>query len=331
MEERIHFFKQEGYFHGKAAFSSELIHKFKTEFDAIFDDKRQRFYARFQGNTQYGANHDVHRWNMLLPTESMIFRSAFFSDDAIFGLLRNVFEGDFALVFFSSDISSPGSAFQTIHQDGNDFAVALNLPLVDADEQNGATHIYPKTHRISSYDAFTNESNAFTDEEILVRASMLNPVSLNLKVGDYTLRDLRLIHRGTPNLTSQHRPYLSSIFLPSSKHEAPTFDIIQQGLDLFKQFKSEAFPTGNIALIDYANTFGRLVMGYSNSDRVHRPISKEISDKLNENALYCLRFAKFEDETLEQRITRNASTSESLLEAIVQAREEFDQLKRAVQ
>ena len=191
---------------------------------------------------------------------------------------------------------------------------------------NSATQIYPDTHRISTDYEFTNDSNEFTDDEIIARANALNPLTLNVKRGDYTLRDLRLIHRGTPNNTDDHRPYLSVIFLPSSRNQAPSFEVIQEGLDLFVQFKDEAFPTGNIRLIDYANTFGRLVMAYAQSDRVHRTISKEVSDQLDERALYCLRFAKFEDDRLNQRVVRTEATSQELLKEIQAAKNEFKKI-----
>ncbi|MFY7667940.1 MAG: phytanoyl-CoA dioxygenase family protein [Crocinitomicaceae bacterium] len=318
--------KENGYYHGIEKLSPILINKFKTEFDLFFEDKRKRFFSRFESKSNYSANHDINRWNMLLPSDSEMMKSGFFAQDELFQTLQTVFDDHFALVYFSSDISSPGSAFQTIHQDGNDFAVALNVPLVDSDEQNGATHIYPKTHRISDNAPFTNESNLFSDEDIIHRAEQLNPVSLDVKIGDYTLRDLRLIHRGTPNKTTEQRPYLSSIFLPSSNNVAPTFESINYGLNTFKQFKDLAFPTGKTELIDYANTFGRLVLGFSNSDRVNRSIPKHISDQLNENALYCLRFAFFEDDKLNNRIIRNDKSSEELLHEIELAKVEFEQL-----
>jgi hypothetical protein len=326
MTYEISFFKRHGYYHGKAKLPIDLVEKFKSEFDPIFADKQKRFYARFTEPGRYGANHDINRWNMLLPSESSMLRSGFFAQEALFSTLKSVFNDDFSLVFFSSDISSPGSSFQTVHQDGNDFAVALNVPLVDSNEENGATQIYPDTHRISSDSEFTNESNEFTDEQIIARANTLNPITLHVSRGDYTLRDLRLIHRGTPNYTDEHRPYLSVIFLPSSHNEAPSFEVIIEGLELFKHMKKVAFPTGNTALIDYANTFGRLVMAHSFSDRINRPIAKTVSDQLHENALYCLRFAKFEDPALNERIVRNEHLSEALKKEIEQAKNTFNEL-----
>jgi len=326
MTYEISFFKRHGYYHGKAKLPIDLVEKFKSEFDPIFAEKQKRFYARFTEPGRYGANHDINRWNMLLPSESSMLRSGFFAQEALFSTLKSVFHGDFSLVFFSSDISSPGSTFQTIHQDGNDFAVALNVPLIDTNEVNGATQIYPDTHRISTDSEFTNESNEFTDDQIIARANTLNPLTLHVSRGDYTLRDLRLIHRGTPNYTDEHRPYLSLIFLPSSHNEAPNFEVILEGLELFKHMKKVAFPTGNTALIDYANTLGRLVMAHSFSDRINRPIAKNVSDQLHEDALYCLRFAKFEDPALNERIVRNEHSSEVLKKEIEQAKNTFNEL-----
>jgi ectoine hydroxylase-related dioxygenase (phytanoyl-CoA dioxygenase family) len=327
MSDISNFFKKHGYYQGPSKFSVDLINDFKQEFDSVFNDKRQRFYAKFKEGNQLAANHDMNRWNMLLPSDSLMMKSAFFADNEIFDALKAVFDKDFALVFFSSDISSPGSAFQSCHQDTNDFGVALNLPLVKADEQNGATHIFTDTHRISADAPFTNESNKFSEEAVIARANSLNPLSLNVEPGDFTLRDLRLIHRGTPNHTLEHRPYLSSIFLPASKNEAPNFETIRYGLETFDQFKKEAFPSGRTDLIDYANTFGRLIIVSANSDRVNRPIPAHISNQLNENALYCFRFAFFEDQRLNKRIERTAALSEKLRADIELAKLEFYNLK----
>jgi ectoine hydroxylase-related dioxygenase (phytanoyl-CoA dioxygenase family) len=326
MNEAANQFRKHGFYHSKSKFSNKLISDFKQEFDIAFEEKKKRFYKLFSPDSDYKANHDINRWNMLLPSDSLMLSSGFYAIDEIFETLKDVFVGDFALIFFSSDISSPGSAFQTIHQDGNDFAVALNVPLVSSDEENGATHIYPGTHLLYEQASFTNDSNTFTDEEILKRAEKLNPISMNLEVGDYTLRDLRLIHRGTPNKTNIDRPYLSAIFLPSSLNESPSFETIEKGLIAFQDFKTKAFASGRKELIDYANIFGRLVLGFANSDRVKRPIPKLISDNLSENALYCLRFAKFEDQKLNEKIIRNRNTSEALELEISLAIDEFNNL-----
>ncbi len=324
-------FKKEGYFHGKSYFNSNLIEQLHSEFKLEFENKIKRFNDRFKGNqTNYGANHDINRWNMLLPSESLLLSSGFYAESAIMEILNDVFNKDFSLVFFSSDIAAPGSKFQQIHQDGNDFAVALNIPLIDSDEVNGATQVYPKTHLINDKAPFTNDSNIFSDAEILERASKLSPTYLNVSIGDFTLRDLRLIHRGTPNKSTTIRPYLSAIYLPVEKNEAPTFETIERGLEVFNQFKMEAFPTGRADLIDYANTFGRLVMGMSNSDRIQRPISKKISDQLSKDALYCFRFAKFEDSSLNDKIVRTKESSQALENEISYALNEFEALKNSV-
>ncbi len=329
MQEAIHYLKENGFYHRKHFFSNDQISSLKHSFEEAFEQKRNRFYSRFLSKSNYSANHDVNRWNMLLPSDSIFLNTEFYATQEIFSILKGVFDHQFALVFFSSDISSPGSSFQTIHQDGNDFAIALNVPLVDANEINGSTQIYPKTHRTSEIAPFTNDSNEFTEQEVIERAEKLKPLYLNVQAGDITLRDLRLIHRGTPNNTTEHRPYLSAIFLPVFKEEAPEFEVIEKGLSVFAKFKEEAFMAGRMDLIDYANTFGRLVMSFSHSDRVNRPIPKVVSDLLSEAALYCFRFAKFEDQLLNEKISRTKETSKALQEEIRIAELEFAQLLNA--
>lgn len=318
MKEIIDSFKKNGYYKGTAVFPSDMIQRFKKEFDESFEKKRNRFEQR--------ANHDKNRWNMLLPSDSEMIGSGFYAIPEVFNLLKNVFEKGFALTFISSDISSPGSTFQTIHQDGNDFAVAMNVPLVDSDEKNGATHIYASTHRTSSTALFDNLSNTFSDQEIIERARTLTPVSLNLKVGEYSLRDLRLIHRGTPNQTNDYRPYLSAIFTPTENDDAPDFNTITLGLQAFEKLKKKAFKSGKTELIDFANTFGRQIMLCSKSDRIKRPIPKNVSDSLSEEALYCLRFAKFEDRTHNNKINRTKESNEELLQVVEDSTKEFESL-----
>ena len=328
VQNRINEFENKGYIHEKNFYSQDFVESIKLQFDKDFLAKKKRFFRRFNDDSsEIRANHDKNRWNMLLESNSEFVGSEFYANPIVFDLLQEVFDGDFSLVFLSSDISSPGSSFQTIHQDGNEFAVALNLPLVESNEHNGSTQVFPFTHRTSSDSYFSRLPNSFTDAEVIERVSEISPLHLNLKKGDFTIRDLRLIHRGTPNHSDIDRPYLSAVFLPVNDKEMPTFEVIEEGLRTFMEFKDFAFSSGRIDLIDYANTFGRLVMVNAMSDRIARPIPKNISDELSVNAKYCLRFAKFEDDTLNHSIERTSEGSEMLLKAITDARLEFEALK----
>lgn len=326
MNPHINQLKKDGYCLMGSAISMDTIEQFKHDFYPLFENKKEQFRSQFKDQSKYSANHDINRWNMLLPSNSVLLSSGFYASAEIMSVLRGVFDTPFALVFFSSDIASPGSTYQTIHQDGNDFAIALNVPLVDSTRENGSTQIFPGTHRVSNEASFSTASNEFSDQEVEERAAKLTPLHLDVKCGDLTLRDLRLIHRGTPNQSAVDRPYLSAIYLPSPEDAAPTFETIEAGLAAFAEFKQRAFPTGRADLIDFANTFGRLVMGYSHSDRVQRPIPKQVSDALSEDARYVLRFAKFEDTKLNARIRRDGQTSAPLAEQIALARKEFNTL-----
>jgi hypothetical protein len=286
----------------------------KSDFDRMFAAKRTRF-AEALGDKKihhYFANHDRNRWNMLLESDSAVLKSQFFADKSIFDLLQQIFNTDFVVVFLSSDIAGPGSSFQTIHQDGNDFAVALNVPLVDSSAKNGATEIWPGTHIFKPDGSFSRESNNLSDEEIIDIAEKKASRLLDLQIGDATLRDLRLIHRGTPNSGSEFRPYLSAIFFPSEDESVPELSAIRHAGALFAQMKRKALADGSQELQDHANAFGRIFMLLSKSDRGMRPIPKSTSDLFSPEALYLCRFACFEDENL-NKVVRSQEKSEELL------------------
>ncbi len=322
MINEIEFFKKNGYYHAKNQISTLLIEKLKSEWDFLIQDKMKRF--------NYQANHDKNRWNMLLPSEFILHLNDFLMDNTLFELLASLFKEDFALVFFSSDIAAPGSEFQTSHQDTNDFGIALNIPLVQSDENNGSTQIFPSTHLDPENPIFTTKSNLFSDEEVMERVKNQQPIHLNMNLGDYSIRDLRLIHRGTPNYSSSLRPYLSLIFLKSSHNQAPHFETIQYGLKIFEKLRNEAITLQNLDLLNFANILGRSIMIYAQSDRIKRPIPKFVSDKMQEQTLYYFRFAYFEDIKLNQRVTRSDSMSDELLHEIETAQSEFQKLKRKI-
>jgi len=307
-------FLKQGYLHLSQYFDKELILELKKDFDQQFAAKRARFAAALglKKTHHYSANHDKNRWNMLLESDSELMKSQFFADKRIFEQLQVIFAGNFALIFISSDIAAPNSSFQSIHQDGNDFAVALNVPLVNATAENGATQIWPNTHIFMPDGRFSSASNEFSDEDIYEIAARTVPSYMELLIGDATLRDLRLIHRGTPNHSKEFRPYLSAVFFPVTEEYTPELDAIAHAGRLFKKMKQKALATVSQELQDHANAFGRIFMLLSKSDRVLRPIPKSISDNFSPEALYLCRFAHFEDKKL-NKMERSAEASAELL------------------
>lgn len=113
---------------------------------------------------------------------------------------------DFVLCQLASDTPVLGSDFQEIHRDcpplfpewGKEtpmFQLALNFPLVDVNEDNGPLEIIPGTHIMSRQEGLK-----------LYKEGKLNMEAVSLQMGDVMIRDVRTLHRGTPNHTRTPRP-----------------------------------------------------------------------------------------------------------------------------
>jgi len=99
--------------------------------------------------------------------------------------------------------SPRGAARQAIHRDRRSFeAFAVDLALTDLTRENGATEIWPGSHRIFDTDEASFRSTAS-------RAAEHGSIRLVMPAGSVAIRDLRLWHRAMPNQTSDDRVILS--------------------------------------------------------------------------------------------------------------------------
>jgi ectoine hydroxylase-related dioxygenase (phytanoyl-CoA dioxygenase family) len=85
--------------------------------------------------------------------------------------------------------------FPELKEETPAFQLAVNFPLIDVTMENGPFEVVPGTHRM------TKEKGL----EMLQSGKLkLQPVLLN--AGDVMIRDVRALHRGTPNHTATPRP-----------------------------------------------------------------------------------------------------------------------------
>jgi len=106
----------------------------------------------------------------------------------------------------ATDTPLRGSQMQDVHRDAKPlfpqwdretppFQLAVNFPLVDVTPENGPTEIARGTHVLERSAGLARiESGALPLEPLLTRA------------GDVVIRDVRHLHRGTPNATDVPRP-----------------------------------------------------------------------------------------------------------------------------
>ena len=85
--------------------------------------------------------------------------------------------------------------------------ISVHVPLSDIDDRNGATEVWPGTHRIA------HEGPVPTEQASLdARAAISPPRQLTCPAGGVILRDARAWHRGMANLTDQPRLMIGMIY-----------------------------------------------------------------------------------------------------------------------
>lgn len=119
--------------------------------------------------------------------------------------------------FFHTNTACPGSGIQPVHRDGGSLfegewpvthpvvQMVLNIPLCPFTVENGATQIWPGTHRIADR---TPEEGKRLEE----RAARLPSAKMVLPVGSFVLRDLRMWHRGMPNDSGRIRTMMAIVY-----------------------------------------------------------------------------------------------------------------------
>lgn len=131
---------------------------------------------------------------------------AIFEDDRLVALLEKIAGRDFVMCQLASDTPLLGSDYQAIHADAPPlfaegpvdtpaFQLAVNFPLCDVTRENGPLEITRGTHRLPKAEGLAKIERG----EIPIEA-------LEMKLGDVLVRDVRGLHRGTPNRTAEPRP-----------------------------------------------------------------------------------------------------------------------------
>jgi hypothetical protein len=119
---------------------------------------------------------------------------------------------------YSSNVTMPGMGDQQLHSDQAPLtegetldypcgSCVVNFPLVDFTEANGATEIWPGTHRVPRRvgEFWVNEDLQAT------RRDVRPPERAVIRKGAVLIRDIRLWHRGVINKTDIVRPMIAMI------------------------------------------------------------------------------------------------------------------------
>lgn len=152
------------------------------------------------------GNRGPGRYYVTPPFRSPWTNASIVNNDLIMAVVTELVGADGVFCQLATDTPCQGSVYQDFHRDtpalfpewGEDtppFQLAVNFPLVDCTPDNGPLEMTAGTHILKKEEALRRiESDEIPVEQVL------------MKRGDVLIRDVRHIHRGTPNPTDQPRP-----------------------------------------------------------------------------------------------------------------------------
>jgi ectoine hydroxylase-related dioxygenase (phytanoyl-CoA dioxygenase family) len=182
----------------RGLFPVEKIDAWNQAFQPILQQK----IAREAGDPNRGAA----RYYATLPFHDLWADPEIIDNDAIMAVVEELVGKDGVLCQLASDTPCRGSEYQNLHRDTQllfpetgvetpAYQLAVNFPLVDVTMDNGPLEWAPGTHMLPKAEGLRRIESGETP---------LQPLLMNR--GDVLIRDVRHIHRGTPNDSDTPRP-----------------------------------------------------------------------------------------------------------------------------
>jgi hypothetical protein len=180
-------------------FPREKLARWREAFQPLFEAQ----VIKDKGDPNRGAQ----RFYVTLPFEGIFADPSIFEDPDILAIVERVAGPDPVLCQLASDTPMKGSDYQAWHADtpplfpetGNydtpSFQLAVNFALCDVGDDNGPFESTLGTHRLNK-------------EEVLagIASGAIAQHRYRMEMGDVMIRDVRAVHRGTPNTTDEPRP-----------------------------------------------------------------------------------------------------------------------------
>jgi ectoine hydroxylase-related dioxygenase (phytanoyl-CoA dioxygenase family) len=166
----------------------------------------RRLLHEAMANEADDPNRGANRYYVTLPFQDLWADPAIIDNDAIMAVVEELVGADGVMCQLASDTPLLGSEHQALHRDTQllfpesgvespPYQLAVNFPLVDVTDETGPMEYAPGTHMLSKADGMARIQSG---EIPLERCYMQR--------GDVMIRDVRHIHRGTPNLSATPRP-----------------------------------------------------------------------------------------------------------------------------
>ncbi|HKG78172.1 MAG TPA: phytanoyl-CoA dioxygenase family protein [Pyrinomonadaceae bacterium] len=179
-------------------FSPEKLDRWRQSFLPLLE--------RHVSREGHRKNRGPSRYYVTLPFTDPFADPCIYEEDDVLAIVEELVGTDAVMCQLAADTPLLGSTTQDIHRDalplfpetGQEtppFQLAVNFPLVEITMENGPLEVARQTHMVSKQEGLRRlESGEVT----------LEPIAM--KVGDVMIRDVRGLHRGTPNRTQEPRP-----------------------------------------------------------------------------------------------------------------------------
>lgn len=190
--------KRDGHCILRNHFSKDTIQNWNEKFQPLLEEHIER-----EGHLK---NRGAHRYYVTLPFEGMWADASIYENPDVLAICEKLVGPDMVMCQMATDTPLLGSDYQDVHRDTPPlfpewqketpaFQLAVNFPLIDVTLENGPFEVIPGTHMMNKEEGLAKwKSGELKLEPVL------------LKAGDVMIRDVRALHRGTPNKTSNPRP-----------------------------------------------------------------------------------------------------------------------------
>ncbi|HEX8424016.1 MAG TPA: phytanoyl-CoA dioxygenase family protein [Pyrinomonadaceae bacterium] len=151
-------------------------------------------------------NRGAARYYVTLPFTAPFADPSIYEDADVLAIVERLAGQDFTMVQLATDTPLLGSEYQEVHRDtpplfpetGREtppYQLAVNFPLVEVTHENGPFEVARGTHMLPKAEALK-----------LIESGERKLEPLTMRLGDVMVRDVRALHRGTPNRTREPRP-----------------------------------------------------------------------------------------------------------------------------
>jgi ectoine hydroxylase-related dioxygenase (phytanoyl-CoA dioxygenase family) len=179
-------------------FSPEILNNWREAFMPLLDAHIAR-----EGHLQ---NRGPGRYYVTLPFTAPFAEPAFYEDEDVLAIVEKLVGEDPSMPQLAADTPLLGSDYQDIHRDapplfpetGQEtppFQLAVNFPLVEVTAENGPFEMAKGTHMLSKEEGLRR-----------IEAGEVRLEPIMMRLGDVMIRDVRGLHRGTPNRSARPRP-----------------------------------------------------------------------------------------------------------------------------